>query len=148
MQINPQIFREYDIRGVVGKDLTLEVVRTLGQGFGTYMIQLGHEELVVGRDGRLSSKAFEEALIEGLDVEGVEQVWSKLNKSNISGPKQAKQEQIPNKLFYVNPSYFLQKRRSKRKSKRRLTGTPISFHVENSATRKLRDILKNMRRHT
>ena len=66
MQINPQIFREYDIRGVVGKDLTLDVVRTLGQGFGTYMIQLGHNELVVGRDGRLSSKAFEEALIEGL----------------------------------------------------------------------------------
>ncbi len=66
MQINPQIFREYDIRGVVEKDLTSDIVRALGLGFGSHMAQLGHKELVVGRDGRLSSKAFEEALIEGL----------------------------------------------------------------------------------
>mgnify|MGYP005854034591 CR=1 FL=1 len=66
MQINPLIFREYDIRGVVDRDLTPDVVRKLGQGFGTYMTQLGLKELIVGRDGRLSSKAFEEALIEGL----------------------------------------------------------------------------------
>jgi phosphomannomutase/phosphoglucomutase len=66
MNINPQIFREYDIRGVVDKDLTPDVVRKLGQGFGTRMTQLGRRELIVGRDGRLSSKAFEEALIEGL----------------------------------------------------------------------------------
>jgi phosphomannomutase/phosphoglucomutase len=66
MQINPQIFREYDIRGVVHHDLTPDIVRTLGQGFGTHMAHLGHRELVVGRDGRLSSKTFEEALIEGL----------------------------------------------------------------------------------
>ena len=66
MQINPQIFREYDIRGVVEKDLTSDIARALGQGFGSHMAQLGHKELVVGRDGRLSSKAFEEALIEGL----------------------------------------------------------------------------------
>lgn len=66
MQINPQIFREYDIRGVVNKDLTPDIVKTLGQGFGTHMAQSGRRDLVVGRDGRLSSKAFAEALIEGL----------------------------------------------------------------------------------
>jgi phosphomannomutase/phosphoglucomutase len=66
MPINPQIFREYDIRGVVNKDLTPDVVRTLGRGFGTHMTQSGRRDLVVGRDGRLSSKAFAEALIEGL----------------------------------------------------------------------------------
>ena len=66
MQINPQIFREYDIRGVVNKDLTPDIARTLGQGFGTHMAQSGRRDLVVGRDGRLSSKAFAEALIEGL----------------------------------------------------------------------------------
>jgi len=66
MPINPQIFREYDIRGVVNKDLTPDIVRTLGQGFGTHMAQSGRRDLVVGRDGRLSSKAFAEALIEGL----------------------------------------------------------------------------------
>ncbi len=66
MEINPQIFREYDIRGVVDKDLTPDFVKELGQGFGTHMAQMGRKELVVGRDGRMSSKAFGEALIEGL----------------------------------------------------------------------------------
>jgi len=68
--MNPQIFREYDIRGVVDKDLTPDVVRTLGQGFGTHMARSGHKELVVGRDGRLSSKAFSEAVMEGLTSTG------------------------------------------------------------------------------
>ncbi len=66
MQINPQIFREYDIRGVVDKDLTSDIVRRLGQGFGTLMVRSDRRELTVGRDGRLSSKAYAEALIEGL----------------------------------------------------------------------------------
>src|SRR5512136_488774 len=66
MQINPQIFREYDIRGVVNKDLTPDIVGKIGQGFGTLMTRSGRRDLVVGRDGRLSSKAFAEALIEGL----------------------------------------------------------------------------------
>jgi phosphomannomutase / phosphoglucomutase len=66
LQINPQIFREYDIRGVVNKDLTPDIVRTLGRGFGTHMVQLGRRELIVGRDGRLSSKSFADALTEGL----------------------------------------------------------------------------------
>lgn len=66
MEINPQIYREYDIRGVVGRDLTPEVVKTIGQGFGTTMVRLGRQELIVGRDGRLSSKPLSEALIEGL----------------------------------------------------------------------------------
>jgi len=66
MQINPQIYREYDIRGVVDRDLTPAIVRRLGQGFGTSMIQHNKLNLVVGRDGRLSSKSFAEALIEGL----------------------------------------------------------------------------------
>ncbi len=66
MKINPQIYREYDIRGVVDKDLTPEVVRRLGQGFGTHMAQLGRKDLVVGRDGRLSSPSYREALIGGL----------------------------------------------------------------------------------
>jgi phosphomannomutase/phosphoglucomutase len=66
MKINPQIYREYDIRGVVDKDLTPEVVRRLGQGFGTHMVKLGRKDLVVGRDGRLSSPSYGERVIEGL----------------------------------------------------------------------------------
>ena len=74
MQINPQIFREYDIRGIVDKDLTPDVVRKLGQGFGTHMAKSGFNKLAVGRDGRLSSKAFGEALIEGLISAGCDVV--------------------------------------------------------------------------
>ncbi len=74
MEINPQIFREYDIRGVVNKDLTPEIVTRLGQGFGTYMARSGRKTLVVGRDGRLSSKAFSEALIKGLTSTGCDVV--------------------------------------------------------------------------
>jgi phosphomannomutase/phosphoglucomutase len=70
MKINPQIYREYDIRGVVEKDLTPDIARRLGQGFGTHIVKLGRKDLVVGRDGRLSSKAFQEALIEGLTSTG------------------------------------------------------------------------------
>jgi phosphomannomutase/phosphoglucomutase len=70
IKINPQIYREYDIRGVVEKDLTPEIVRRLGQGFGTYMAKLARKNLVVGRDGRLSSKAFQETLVEGLTSTG------------------------------------------------------------------------------
>jgi len=66
MKINPQIYREYDIRGIVDKDLTPEIVRRLGQGFGTHMVQLGQRSLVIGRDGRLSSPSYGKALIEGL----------------------------------------------------------------------------------
>jgi phosphomannomutase/phosphoglucomutase len=66
MKINPQIYREYDVRGVVDKDLTPQVVRRLSQGFGTHMVKLGRKNLVVGRDGRLSSPSYGESAIEGL----------------------------------------------------------------------------------
>ena len=74
MRINPQIYREYDIRGVVDKDLTPEIVHRLGKGFGTHMARLGKRSLVVGMDGRLSSKAYSEALIEGLISTGCDVV--------------------------------------------------------------------------
>jgi len=66
MKINPQIYREYDIRGVVDKDLTSDIVRQLGKGFGSHMVRLGKKSLAIGRDGRLSSGPFSEALTEGL----------------------------------------------------------------------------------
>ena len=66
MDINPKIFREYDIRGIVDKDLTLEFVEFLGQGIGTYFRQHGKREAALGRDSRLSSPAYAEAIIKGL----------------------------------------------------------------------------------
>lgn len=64
------IFREYDIRGTVGKDLTPEVARLIGLGFGTLMQSQGGSEVSVGRDNRLSSEELKAALVEGIRSTG------------------------------------------------------------------------------
>jgi len=69
--INPHIFREYDVRGVVGKDLNSVTVRTLGKGFGTYAIGKGVRTVMLGRDCRLSSPEFRDAMAEGLSSTGL-----------------------------------------------------------------------------
>jgi phosphomannomutase/phosphoglucomutase len=69
--INPHIFREYDVRGLVGKDLTPDTVRTLGKGFGTYAKGKGVRTLMLGRDCRLSSPEFRDAMAEGLASTGM-----------------------------------------------------------------------------
>ncbi|MCL6561427.1 MAG: phosphomannomutase/phosphoglucomutase [Firmicutes bacterium] len=72
MQINPSIFREYDIRGVVDQDFDLEGVRRLGQAFAAYLLQEGIREAVVGWDSRASSPALRDAIIDGLTACGVD----------------------------------------------------------------------------
>ncbi|MBM3296836.1 MAG: phosphomannomutase/phosphoglucomutase, partial [Candidatus Aminicenantes bacterium] len=74
MNVNPAIFREYDIRGIVDRDLTPEVVEALGRGLGTYFRRRGAREAAVGRDVRLSSPAFFEALARGLEATGCDVV--------------------------------------------------------------------------
>ena len=71
MKINPNIYREYDIRGVVGADLTAQVVYQLGRGIGSYLGQRGAKKVAVGRDGRNSSPEFAESLIAGLMATGL-----------------------------------------------------------------------------
>lgn len=66
MKINPEIFRGYDLRGLVDKDLNPEVAEHLGKAFGTYLKRLGVTDLVVGRDSRASGEAYSRALIKGL----------------------------------------------------------------------------------
>lgn len=69
--MNPNIFREYDIRGIVGSDLTLEVVELLGRGFGTYLLRNTEGRAVtVGYDIRLSSPDFCRAITKGLTSTG------------------------------------------------------------------------------
>ncbi len=64
--INPQIFRQYDVRGIVDKDLTDETVTMLGRGFGTYLRHHDLKSVVIGGDARLSSPRFKERFTEGL----------------------------------------------------------------------------------
>ena len=70
MELKPEIFRQYDIRGKIGEDLTLDSVELLGQGIGTYFRQRGVKEVTLGRDCRLSSPSLAEALSRGLELTG------------------------------------------------------------------------------
>lgn len=64
--INPLIFREYDVRGLVGRDLRRDAVVLLGKGYGTLVAGEGVRTVALGRDCRLSSPALRDALVEGL----------------------------------------------------------------------------------
>ncbi len=68
--ISQGIFRAYDIRGIVGKTLTAEVISKIGQAIGSEAGARKQQILAVGRDGRLSSPEFAEALIQGLRASG------------------------------------------------------------------------------
>ena len=67
---HPTLLREYDIRGVVGDTLHADDARAIGLGFGSHIRRNGGKRVVVGYDGRLSSPALAEALIQGLIATG------------------------------------------------------------------------------
>ncbi|HEY1461484.1 MAG TPA: phosphomannomutase/phosphoglucomutase, partial [Casimicrobiaceae bacterium] len=70
MQLSPDIFKAYDIRGVVGKTLTAPAVEVIGQALGTLALESGRDTLVVGRDGRLSGPELGHALASGIRASG------------------------------------------------------------------------------
>lgn len=69
--MNENIFREYDIRGVVGTDFTDEVVENLGKGIGTYLVEHEVKEITLGRDCRISSEGLRDTLVRGLLSTGI-----------------------------------------------------------------------------
>jgi phosphomannomutase/phosphoglucomutase len=64
--VNPNVFREYDIRGVADRDFGDDFVRDLGRALGTFYRRRGLDHIAVGRDCRLSSPRIQKALCEGL----------------------------------------------------------------------------------
>lgn len=75
MDINPLIFRAYDIRGIAqsdsgSPDLTSETMYALGQGVGTYLIRTAGKRVICGKDNRLTSDELQEAFISGLLTTG------------------------------------------------------------------------------
>ena len=66
MNINSEMFREYDIRGIFGEDLNGEVAYLIGKAFGTKMRELNISTTVVGYDNRLSSVELENNLVKGI----------------------------------------------------------------------------------
>ncbi len=74
MKINPEMFRAYDLRGVVNKDLNPEIVECLGKAHGTYLKRHGITEAVVARDSRETSPEYSRAIIRGLSWAGIDTV--------------------------------------------------------------------------
>ncbi|HEY6897158.1 MAG TPA: phosphomannomutase/phosphoglucomutase [Rhodocyclaceae bacterium] len=70
----PEIFKAYDIRGIVGKTLTTGTVRAIGQALGSEAVARGIKSIAVGRDGRLSGPSLSSALAEGILSSGVDVV--------------------------------------------------------------------------
>ncbi len=72
MKINPFIFRNYDIRGIVGQDLDAAKVECIAKAYGTFLHRRKIHQAVVGRDCRLSGAEFQAAFIKGLISTGVD----------------------------------------------------------------------------
>ena len=69
-EVDPSIFRSYDIRGVVGETLTIEGIYEIGRALGSEADARGQQSVVTARDGRNSSQEIRDALIEGLRDSG------------------------------------------------------------------------------
>ena len=69
--INPNIFREYDIRGIVADDFSDEVVELLGKAFGTFIKRQNALHISAGRDVRLSSEHLKNTFVQGVLSTGV-----------------------------------------------------------------------------
>src|SRR6476661_6019793 len=65
------LFREYDLRGIVGQELTESIAEQVGRAYCTYVQDRGVKTISVGRDGRLSSPGLYKALVRGLLAGGL-----------------------------------------------------------------------------
>lgn len=72
MKINPLIFRNYDIRGIVDVDLNEEIVNAVGKAYGTFLHRRKIKQMVCGRDCRLSGEQYQKAFIDGVVSTGVD----------------------------------------------------------------------------
>ena len=71
MELNKNMFREYDIRGIYGTDLNGDIAYLIGRGLGSKMHKLNIVKTVVAYDNRLSSVELEENLVKGLIESGI-----------------------------------------------------------------------------
>ncbi len=70
IELSADIFRAYDIRGVIGKTLDAGIARLVGQAMGTVVLESNAGPAVVARDGRLSGPYLQDAMIEGITSTG------------------------------------------------------------------------------
>lgn len=81
--INPNIFRGYDIRGLIDQDLNENVYYTLGRAYATFLSQRRIKEAAVGRDNRRYGAEYARALIQGLNDGGIDTIDIGLSMSQI-----------------------------------------------------------------
>jgi phosphomannomutase / phosphoglucomutase len=74
MQVPAEIFKAYDIRGIVGRTLTAPIVGAVGRALGSLARERDCDAIVVGRDGRLSGAEFVHALADGIRAAGCDVV--------------------------------------------------------------------------
>lgn len=72
MKLEKSIFREYDIRGVYGKEMNEETAYHIGRAYGTKLKEIGKNKTVVAHDNRLSSPILEEYMVKGLTESGID----------------------------------------------------------------------------
>jgi phosphomannomutase/phosphoglucomutase len=73
-QLPAEIFKAYDIRGIVNKSLTADVVRQIGHALGSLAVEQGQKAIAVGRDGRLSGPELAGALMDGICAAGIDAI--------------------------------------------------------------------------
>ena len=73
-QLPAEIFKAYDIRGIVNKSLTADVVRRIGHALGSLAAEQGQTAIAVGRDGRLSGPELAGALMDGIVAAGIDAI--------------------------------------------------------------------------
>lgn len=74
MKLNKLMFREYDIRGIYGEDITEENSYLIGRAYATKLLSLGKKKMIVGYDNRSSSEIIEKNLVKGIIDSGVDVV--------------------------------------------------------------------------
>ena len=74
LAVNPEIFRQYDVRGLTEKDLTPAVTSAVAYAFGRKLAEAGRTKALVGRDNRLSSPALRDAVVRGFAGAGLDVV--------------------------------------------------------------------------
>ena len=80
-KFNPNILREYDIRGIVGDTLTEADAYALGRAYAALARDEGARRIAVGRDGRTHSGMLEAALVRGLTEGGIDAVLTGMGPS-------------------------------------------------------------------
>ena len=72
MKLPPEIFKAYDIRGIVGRTLTPEIVEPIGRAIGSEARKRGGRKVAIGYDGRLSGPSLAAALARGIQASGAD----------------------------------------------------------------------------